>query len=193
MFCRIYQWQIEKELDKYGTLQPQTQKHLQKCDTCRTFYHQLVRLGTELKTAAPHQLSDTQLRQISDSVLRCLSGEPAEHVPAAGHSIRTNRILGTAWKAAAALLIAATLLGAGYHFFRLSDGEPTGPQFNPQTLAGSLPLEAPYAALAALPEKSILSEAQKLSRDTRQASAFLMNCVPALPAQPQSSTVTEAN
>ena len=186
MFCRIYQWHIENQVDCDGAIGPRAKKHLRKCGACRTFYHQFARLDAELKASASHPLSDVYLQEISDSVLQRFSENPK---PSVSRSFGPRQTLGTGWKSVAAVFIAAVLLTTGYQWVQHSGrGGMDDLHLNPQSF-----FEGSYNTLVALPEKSILSEFQKLSRDTRNASVFLMNCVPALPAQPPSSTVREAN
>ena len=68
MFCRLYKWRIEKEIDDYGRIKkPGILKHLEKCSACQSWSQSLTQIEEQLNTASQN-ISDMQLQQIQDSI-----------------------------------------------------------------------------------------------------------------------------
>ena len=178
MFCRIYQWAIEKDLDDFGSVQRRhLAYHLQKCSHCRAYYHEMMQLGQQLRSAPTGELSDERLESIHLAMRQRLS----ETVPAqtASHTFRRpvhfriRRVM-----SAAAAVVLVSLIGL-YSFHYLKPVQPVDPLS--QFAGNSAAFQNRISLLARLPEQPIQAEMYKLANDARAAMTFFADCIPASP------------
>jgi len=178
MFCRIYQWAIEKDLDDFGSIRRQyVAVHLQKCRRCRAYYHEMMRLGQQLRLAPSDELSDKRLEGIRSAVEQKLSEQISMETGLSALRLpMRSRIRYTMSAAAAVVLI--TLAGL-YSFHCLQPAQQIDPLS--QFADNSAAFQNRMSQLVRFPEQPIQAEMQKLVTDARAAVNFFANCIPASP------------
>lgn len=188
MFCRYYQWIIEKTLDDTrGVSSPRLQGHLNKCPRCRSYYQNLLRLSDQLPAAMNGHLTNAQSRKIQTAVRQALSDEAMSRIAMNGLPKQSTGYFITAVRSAAAVLIVAALAGLFFYANRPA-GDPSQTSELMNTLsANSRQIQNRAALLIRLPEQSMQTEMQNLTLDARQAAAFLLDCVPGMPTAPQTN------
>jgi hypothetical protein len=175
MFCRIYQWRIEKEMDDYGQIKhSQVLRHLEVCTACQGWLQRLKQIGGHLQTDSP-SISDLQMKQVHESVHRHLSDATAGHIATTEHKTYKPYRFRYAISAAAALIVVAIGLFSLYSFESDNRNQNETLDFVAQ-LTEQLQYQIP--ALANLPEQQLESEMQNMERDVRHAIGFIQNCLP---------------
>ena len=175
MFCRIYQWQIEKEIDGYGQIKNTgLLKHLEKCPACLSWLQSLTQIERHLRTA-PSNVSDLHMQQIQATVRRNLSDAATDHPVPIGHKMyKSYRIRYTV---SAAVAVTAVVIGLFTLYSPESDKNNYNKTMESVTqLSGQLQYQT--SALASLPEQMIESEMQNMETNIRQSIGFIQNCLP---------------
>lgn len=188
MFCRYYQWIIEKTLDDTrGALSPRLQGHLNKCPRCRSYYQHLLRLSDQLPAAMSGHLTNAQSRKIKTAVRQALSDKAMSRIAMNGLPKHSAGYFVMAIRYAAAVVIVASLVGLFFYANRPAGDPAQTPELINTLSANSRQIQNRAARLIRLPEKSMQTEMQNLTLDARQAAAFLLDCVPGMPTAPQTN------
>lgn len=177
MWCRIYQWAIEKELDTAGTVQrPFVTRHLQRCAACRAFTHRMTRLERQLRSAPAGEVSDEQVRHLQEAIGRRLAGATSQRT---ARAFRTPVLYRLRFAVSAAAAIVLIVLGGLYvHSVKLNQRINSAAGL----VDNAVVFQTRMTRLARLPEQSFRGEMQKLANDARSAAGFLGSCIPAAPA-----------
>ena len=175
MFCRIYQWLIEKEIDDQGRiLNSRLLKHLEKCPACQSWSRSLTQIEQQLKTTSAN-VSDLFTQKIQAAVRRNLSDAATDQiVPVGRKTYKSYRLRYTLSAAAAVIALAIGL-------FTLHWPESEKDNYNKTMesvtqLSGQLQYQ--IFALATLPDQTIESEMQNIQANIRQSIGFIQNCLP---------------
>jgi hypothetical protein len=172
MFCQIYQWKIEKELDDTGAVQsPNLLHHLDKCQRCRSYHQYLIQLNDKLRSDIPDQLNATQLQHIQTVVQRHLQGKEHRKAPLNNQSSHMSHQI--PFRSLAAMLVLAAI--AGLWFF-VNRSKPSYPVSQLSFDSEQIRNQAVY--FLQTPERSIENEIQYLSANVKQAVDFIQNCAP---------------
>lgn len=188
MFCRLYEWKIEKELDDTGTIwSPRLAHHLEKCPRCRAYHRYLIQLSGYLGSQMSCQLDESEFQQIHTTVLKTLSDNSLRQTLQTGLPKYSGRQMPlTVWSVAAILVLSA-IANLWFLVNRPKPSESASPlSFD------SKRIQAEAALLLQAPERSIQGEIQNLSADVKYAFNFIQKCVPA-PFLPQAQNSTEHN
>lgn len=175
MFCRIYQWLIEREMDDHGRIRhSRTLRHLEVCSSCQGWLQSLEQIARHLQTDSP-RLSDPYTRQIQTVVHRHFSDATAGHIARDGHKTDKPYRLGYAISAAAAVIVVAIGLFSLYspesNNHNHNEGADSVAQFSER-------LQYQIPALASLPDQLLESEIQNMETGVRHAIGFIHNCLP---------------
>lgn len=175
MICKWIQWKLENELDSFGEIRShRLNKHLSKCQSCRSFCEQLNHTADHLQLAATREISDEQVQRLQDRIGREIDeqSQTARTIILPQKQVPVLRIA-----AAVLLLIGLTLLIVS----DVIDEKSTKP-IDQQTVAllnSSNLMATSFPQLLKLPEQSLQTEAEKLVSDARQFAAFIGKCTPA--------------
>jgi hypothetical protein len=170
MFCRLYQWRIEKDVDDYGRIKnPGILKHLQKCSTCQNWSKSLTQIEHQLKTA-PDNVSDSQMQQVQAAVNRHLSDAAKGSIPTKAYKIYPIRY---AVSAAAVILIAIGL----FNLYSIYSYNREKKEMEKSVQRYSKQLEQ-IPALAGFPEQMIEDEIQNTQASVRYTIGFVQDCLP---------------
>ena len=174
MFCCIYQWQIEKEIDDYGQIQNSwVLKHLKKCSACQSWLQLLTQIKQNLR-ATPSNVSDLHMQQVQETVLRNLSDAAIDHPIPFGHKICKYYRMRYAISAAAVIVV---VIGLFTLYLSESDKNNYNKTMESVTqFSGQLQRQA--SVFASLPEQMIESEIQNMETNIRQSIGFIQNCLP---------------
>lgn len=176
MWCRIYQWAIEKDLDTAGRVQrPFVARHLQRCVNCQAFTDRMTRLERQLRSAPACDISDEQVQHLQDAIWRRL-GETPPQTPDTAFRTPVSYHLRYAVSAAAVIVL---ILLAGLYLQTMKPNHVPDPVSG--FVSNAAALQTRMSLLARLPEQSFRTEMQKLANDARSAADFLGNCIPAAP------------
>ena len=175
MFCRIYQWRIEKEMDDYGHIKhSQTLRHLETCSTCQDWLKSLKQIGHHLQTDSPG-VSDSHIKQVQTAVHRHLSDTAAGHIATTGHKTYKPHRFRYSISAAAAVIVVAIGL---FSLYSLESDNRDHDEIADSVAQLSKQLQNQIPALASLPEQLLESEIQNMETDVRHAIGFIQNCLP---------------
>lgn len=175
MFCRIYQWRIEKEIDDYGQVKNlRTLRHLEVCPSCQGWLESLKQIGRHLETDSSG-VSDSHIKQVQTAVHRHLSDTAAGHLATTDHKTYKSYHFRYSISAAAAVIVVAIGL------FSLYSPESDNRNQNGvmKTVAQIMEkLQSPTPVLASFPEQMLESEMQNMETNVRDAVKFIQNCLP---------------
>ena len=188
MLCRIYEWEIEKELDDTGSVQStRLTHHLEQCPHCRTYHRRLIQLREQLSPNMSCQLNEMELQQIHASVQQALSDKSLQQSTLTGMPSHKSIPMPVGIRLIAAVLVISAIAGLWVIVNRPRLSEPV-----PQLSFDSQKVQTQAAFLLQAPERSIQGEIQNLGIDAKYAFNFIQNCTPA-PPQPQAQNSTEQN
>jgi len=175
MFCKIYKWRIEKELDDCGQVRKSgTLRHLEKCSKCQSWLKSLKEIEQQLK-AAPTDISDSLIQQFQQAVQRRLSDAAEANVPRSRYKAYKSYRIRYVMSAAAVILIAIGLFSLYYWSTSDKADYPEKIEFVTQL---SDRLENQATSSANLPEQILEFEMLNMKADIRHAMGFVKNCLP---------------
>jgi undecaprenyl pyrophosphate synthase len=170
MFCHLYKWLIEKEIDDYGRIKNSgILRHIQKCSTCQSWSRSLIQLEEQLKTTSQN-ISDSHMQQIQDAVHNHLSDAAKGHIPTKTCKIHPIRYV----VSAAALIVIAIGL---FSLYSINSYKRKKKEMQKSIQQYSKQLQE-ITALAGFPEKVIEDEIQNTQASARYAIGFVQNCLP---------------
>jgi hypothetical protein len=170
MFCRLYKWRIEKEIDDYGRIKNSgILRHIQKCSTCQSWSRSLILLEEQLKTASEN-ISDSHMQQIQDAVHNHLSDAAKRHISTKTCKIHLIRYV----VSAAALIVIAIGL---FSLYSINSYNRKKIKMEKSVQQYSKQLEQ-IPALAVLPEQMIEDEIQNTQASVRYTIGFVQDCLP---------------
>ena len=175
MFCRIYQWQIEKEIDDYGQIQNQLLlKHLEKCSACQIWVQSLNQIKRELKTDQLN-ITDSMRQNIQEAVLSYLFANEINN-----RSISKNYKLHKVNKSKYAVGAAAVivLLAVISTLFLPESDKNNYSETMESVTKFSRQLQYQTSLMTSLPEQMIESEMQNMETNIRQSIGFIQGCLP---------------
>jgi hypothetical protein len=173
MFCRLYKWRIEKEIDDYGRIKNSGfLKHLKKCSTCQNWYKSLTQIEKQLKTA-PYNVPDSQMQQVQAAVHRHLSDAAEGRTAIKGYKIRKSYSIRYALSAAAVILVAIGL----FTMYSLHSYNRRKFEMEKSVQKYSKKFQE-FTALASFPEKTIKDEIQNTQASVRYTIGFVQDCLP---------------
>jgi len=178
--CSVYQWLIRFGAEASDAVRsPHLHRHLKKCAACRRDYRDLMQLEDRLRTSPAETLSATQHARIENSVLARLE-QVNRSAQNAVPTMQRHRLL---WAAGAVVAAAVFMLVSDVYISLHRRQLETQPESITLTalLADSQQLTRQIPQWAFLPEQSMQTEIQRLTNDTRQTVAFLLNCTPSHP------------
>jgi len=176
MFCRLYQFAIEKELDNFGGVRrPSLVRHLKTCTACRAFYQQMTRLENQLRSTPSGEFSDEQLERIQNILRQRLSETAAAQARSSSFQLHPRYRIRYALSAAAVVI--AALAGLYYYI----DSRRVDPMT--QLIRNTMAFQNQVSVLARLPEQAFQAEMQKLTNDAHGLISFIGNCIPGIPAE----------
>jgi len=173
MLCRLYQWQMELQLDGGQKIwSRRLQKHLNRCKTCREHAHRLTAV-TEMLTAHPPVV-------FSEKACRSLAANAVKYVERGQSSDsfaqkRLNSFGGV--KRFAGAMAASLLLAAGLLMFNAKHDKAFESEISPLNL-GARAFQAPLPTVAEWSLKPMQTEIEKLINSAQDAAIFLWNCTP---------------
>jgi len=175
MFCHLYQWRIEKEIDDYGRVKNAgTLRHLKKCSRCQSWLQSLIRIERRLKTASP-SVSDSHIQQVQTAVHQYLSETKSDHKEEPGHKIyKLHRIRYAV--SAAAVIVAVCGLFSLYYWPESDKGDYRKTMGAVKQISGQLRYQ--ISTLVNQPERMIESEMRSIETCGRNAVGFVRNCLP---------------
>ena len=175
MFCRIYRWRIDKEMDDHGHIKhPQVLRHLEVCSSCQDWLQSLKHIDHRLQTDSPG-VSDLHIKQVQTAVHRYLSDAIAGHIASTTHKTYKSYRFRYTISAAAAVIVVAIGLFSLY--------SPESDNRNHGEMADSVAqlseqLQNQIPTLASFPEQMLESEMQNMETSVRDAVVFIQNCLP---------------
>lgn len=188
MFCCIYRWRAEKEMDDYGRVQhPKVLQHLQECQSCQAWYESLTHIEHSLKGTS-FDVSDSRIEDLQIAIQRRLANRQSSPVTSRSPQIRRFPFARIAVAAAAMIVIVAALC------IFLSDRTtqsstdnriaveygPSGIENYPQNGAGLVleQLRNPVPILTSLPEQLIESEKENIQNRGRKTIKSVQGYIP---------------
>ncbi|MHC4843215.1 MAG: hypothetical protein ACYTEE_05385 [Planctomycetota bacterium] len=173
MFCRLYKWRIEKEIDDYGRIKnPGILRHLQKCSTCQDWLKSLTQIENQLK-ASSLNVSDSHVQQVQAAVHRHLINAAEDHIPTKVYKIHKTHSIRYALSAAAVILVAIGL----FRLYSLHSYNRRKKEVQKSVQQYSKQLQE-FTALASFPEQTIEDEIQNTQASARYAIEFVQDCLP---------------
>lgn len=171
MFCRIYSWLIEKEVDDEGDVRSAfLRRHLMRCPRCRASYQQLQRLSEQLRVSPP--VSDEALCcRIQRRIRQRLAEDGGR--PAAAIRFRQRTFRPAAIGAAAAAVL---IVGVFSGIWMRSNHRPEPALEFP--VWDTTSLQAKASAVLQFPVQSVQDEMTNLRLDFKQALLSLKRCTP---------------
>jgi hypothetical protein len=168
MFCWFFRIKISHAADTDRRLDRMTQRHAQRCESCRRFYERCQSLGDGLRAGAmdPSLGCERLIERITDAL--------------AGLSKNTRHArIGRKQFAAAACIILA--VAAGIKF--ISGPPRQRSSVAPMMSVGDLLQTDVEATWAGLVEKPLSGQIESLTENTESAIRFLVACVDVGPLQ----------
>jgi hypothetical protein len=188
MFCRLYEWKIEKELDVTGAIRsPRLTNHLEKCPRCRAYHRYLIQLSEQLRSNMSCQLDESEFQQIHTTVQKALSDNSLRQTIQTGLPMHTGHQTPLAVRSVAAILVLSAIANL---WFLVNRPEPSDSVS--QLSFDSQKVQTEAVLLLQAPERSIQGEIQNLSADVKYAFNFIQKCAPA-PLSTQAQNSTEHN
>jgi len=184
MFCRIYQWRIEKELDDYGQIRHlRTLRHLEICPFCQGWLQSLKQIGRHLQTDSTG-VSDSHMKQVQATVHRHLSDATAGHIATTSYKTykyKTYKFYHFRYAIGAMAAVIVIAIGLFGLYSLESDNHNYNHNHNKMVdsvaqLPGQLQYQIP--ALVNIPEQMLESEMQNMETSVRHAIRFVQNCLP---------------
>jgi len=176
MFCKIYQWRIEKEMDEYGQIKNQgALRHLERCSGCQRWLQSLKKIEEQLKAASP-KIPGSHMERVEAGVRERLSQARTGKVTATlGKRSRSYRFR---FAVSAAAAVIAFVCGLFILYYTSKPDEATGLQT--MDSVPLLPEKVRYQISdeAKLPEKMLKSEMRNMEADVHGAIKFVKNCFP---------------
>ena len=166
MLCWLFRFMISDAADNESNLSPATQRHVDKCSDCKSFYETSLSMGQTLKRQAA-ELNEDLPAHFAQRVLEA----------APDRTDRTYKIAPKSWHlalAAACIVIVASLTVP-----LLTLNQPDPPQHETARTDGLYRLidDGNPAALAGLVERPLSNEIDNLAESTESAVRFLVACV----------------
>ena len=168
MFCRFSKMMISHAADSGGPPGRITQRHMERCESCRGFHESCLFLGDGLRAEALDLSSSCEQR--IERIKKGLAGPSrrTRHIP-----IRLRY-----FAAAACIAIAATAAV----MFMSRPPEQLPPEDPPGTIS-FFPETDLQSTWSGLLEEPLTGEMKSLARDTESAIRFLVACVDVDPLQ----------
>lgn len=175
MFCRLYRWWIEKEIDDYGQIRNSgILEHLEKCLSCQGWLRVLKQIDRHLQTDSPG-VSNLQIKQVQTAVHRHLSDATVGHIATAGHKTHKSFRFRYAISTVAAVIVVAIGL---FSLYSLKPYYRNHNNMLDSTTQLSEQLQHQIPMLASLPEQLLDSKMQNMEMCVRHAVGFVKNCLP---------------
>lgn len=180
MFCKIYRWAIERQLDDHGTIsQKQLRGHLEKCPRCSRYHQQLMQLNTQLTSNVLDRLHESDYRRIEAAVRQQFSDAAINRIQMQG----SRPPQPTRWRPVIQSIAAAIVVGVVAGWWILAAGRRAQRiDMLAQLSHDSRQLQTQTAMLLTLPEQSMQTEFRNLVNDAKRAATFIRDCTPANPA-----------
>jgi len=175
MWCRFYQWQIERTIDdRYEQWTERLKRHLERCTSCKRFADHLAHIRHSLQ-AAPCRLQAEALRPLNARVMDTIS-KTAAQAPCAQRVQFDNPVHA---KIFAGTLAAGLLAVIGVLVVKIDQRGPHIDSISPIHIdAGTL--QTPLPVVASWPEKPMQNEVEQIGSDVERAVQFLLRSLPAL-------------
>ena len=181
MFCRYYRWKLAQALHSDKPLPRLLDRHLQRCDECRSFYELQQEMSERLARDAvvsQSELSEALKQEIMNAIV------PGNPVPS--RYVYSPEVLRIWRRVLAAACVGLVLLGSILLWLNRQEKsdipKPGGPpQMNPWTVvdnvAKDLGAEEVLANWPAFMEQPMRQEWDNLQADAESTVKFLVSCV----------------
>lgn len=193
MFCTMYRWLISRSMDSPEGLGRRTARHVEHCETCRSYRDSCVSLGDRLAGAAEALSGAVSEILHAKILLRCGIGAaaaplPAKHVPRRGAG-RLKLVLAITAAAAAILIGAALWQALPTTTEKIVDNDPPTPHVPPggvppehqlvRGLMGSPRIAAAFASqVNSVVDRSLDRELDQVREGGRAAADFVLARMP---------------